>query len=483
VDHARAEFSCSDAAAATPVAALTAAPSSLARLSPGLTGLVDGADFYGPIAFQSGRFRRIALLPEVTRASCRALVRGEDDRPWFDPRGPHAVSGILLGSPGINDACLQAVQACVPHRRLRPAGCASVAFSGLAAEGPVEIRATAAAAADSAARPDQPVPVIPAQAPRPGAEADQVGQESRPPGGKARRASRRSQAGPPVPPARGIRPGDAAPPALADAPAGLATAASVPAEAAARLWDIEAVDAAGHLLAAWRGVEMHDAGPLPRNVAWPPPLLSVYLEGSASALGLDPALRVVTSCGQPTRPGPSVVAPAVPRQPAGTEEGEPGQAAAATGPRQHHASAIGTGALDGFTLSVGAPVPVACGWSAVETVHRPSPPAAAMAGAYARLRAELAESPALLAARLRAVAACLSRSGPDSREPVTCRFVTSEGWALLAAGPARIACTVVEVSGVPSPVALALLTTAETADGKHAPGRTRATAARSGGPG
>ena len=156
------------------------------------TGLVDGAELYGPVCFQSGRFRRIAMLPEASSRSCRALARGADERPWFvapgqltlerlapgpltrdrlPPRealaGPAATpgwtrsgaaagqagsggigggeqgGGLLLGSPGVNDVVLQVLQACVPHRRVWLASCASVSFSGRLADGPVEVRAMA----------------------------------------------------------------------------------------------------------------------------------------------------------------------------------------------------------------------------------------------------------------------------------------------------------------------------------------------------
>ena len=83
------------------------------------------------------------LLQEVTTRSCRALARGTDEQPWFDPVGPFAGSGFVLGSPGLNDATLHALQACVPHRRVRPVSCESVVFSGRSAEGAVEIRAVA----------------------------------------------------------------------------------------------------------------------------------------------------------------------------------------------------------------------------------------------------------------------------------------------------------------------------------------------------
>jgi hypothetical protein len=85
-------------------------------------GIVDGTDLYGPVCFQSGRFRRVAFLPELTWRSCRALVRGGDDQPWFGPPAGPAGLPLVLGSPGLSDAALQVLQACLPHRRVLPAG-------------------------------------------------------------------------------------------------------------------------------------------------------------------------------------------------------------------------------------------------------------------------------------------------------------------------------------------------------------------------
>ena len=49
---------------------------------------------------------------------------------------------MLLGSPGISDATLQLLQACVPHRRLTVTGCESVTFGGRSAvDGPLAIGA------------------------------------------------------------------------------------------------------------------------------------------------------------------------------------------------------------------------------------------------------------------------------------------------------------------------------------------------------
>lgn len=104
-------------------------------------GIVDGTDLYGPVLFQAGRFRRVAFLPGVSSRGCRALVRGGDDKPWFGALpGPMDVP-LILGSPGLNDAALQVLQTCLPHRRLLVASCESVTFSGHEARGAVDVHA------------------------------------------------------------------------------------------------------------------------------------------------------------------------------------------------------------------------------------------------------------------------------------------------------------------------------------------------------
>ena len=105
----------------------------------GEAGIVDGADLYGSVCFQTGRFRRIALVSGAPPGSCRAIVRGRDDLPWFG-RVPAPADLLVLGSPGVNDAVLQVAQACVPHRRLLPGGCDSLTVSGTQVPGAVELR-------------------------------------------------------------------------------------------------------------------------------------------------------------------------------------------------------------------------------------------------------------------------------------------------------------------------------------------------------
>ncbi len=230
-----------------------------------------------------------------------------------------------------------------------------------------------------------------------------------------------------------------------------------------QLWNVEAVDSSGQLIATWRGVQLHDSGPLPRNAAWPPTLLSVFLERCATDLGLDEGLRVTVSCGQPDDALANVVA-AVP-SPAPPGDSRPGGGGRHAGPERRALNTVtapGSGALSGFALMLRAPVPVACGWATVEPGRRQHQPAAGMASAYAQLRAELAESPEVLAARIEAVGACMTMADVATDDPAADRLAviqtTGEGWAVLALGRARIACVVVEMSGVSAPVAIAILT-------------------------
>jgi enediyne polyketide synthase len=402
-DHFRATFHIPDEAADAATPSLAAGLPDLDEMPASHTGIVDGTELYGPICFQSGRFRRAALLPEVTARSCRALVRGEDGEPWFGAMASQAgvslapggsvLTGpvpddLVLGSPGLNDATWHVLQACVPHRRLLPAGCESVTFSGQEADGAVEIRAVEV---------------------------------------------RRDLAGA-VPGPRSGTPADAAP---ADAE---------------YVWDVEAIDSAGQPLVTWRGLRLADAGPLPRAAAWPPSLLSVYLERSAAALGLHPDLQVTVRFGAPesTGPQPAVVVPA-PRHAAERRPTVPGDPAGEQTTR-------GRGLLDGFVLSVRSPHGAACGWEVAAAGAGQGPePGPGLAGVESVLRADRGEPPAVVEAVLRAVTGCLAMTGAPEAAPAVAGAADG-GWLLLRTGQATLACTVVEISGVSSPVAIAVMT-------------------------
>ena len=101
-----------------------------------------------------------------------------------------------------------------------------------------------------------------------------------------------------------------------------------------------------------------------------------------------------------------------------------------------------------------------------------------MAAAYAQLRAELTEAPAVLAARLTAVDAALEMAGLSGDRAggrqLTVTRTTSDGWVTFALDRALIACAIVELSGVSAPVAIALLTK----EHAHARSAAQASAAR-----
>ena len=403
VDHFRAAFRWPEDApgpAGPPAGPGATGPADRPAAHVTTAGVVDGDDLYGPICFQAGRFRRVAFLPEVSSRGCRALVRGSDDQPWFGPAGGLATAPLILGSPGLNDATMHMLQACVPHRRLLPAGCDAVTFSGIETDGMVEISAVAKpadapAAAQAGAAADIPVPK-----PRP--------------------------ASPPADPA-----------------------AAPPQEYA---WDVDAVDTAGNLLVSWRGLRLRDAGALPRNSAWPPSLLSVYLERSAVTLGLDGEIRVSIRCERPgtgAAPPPADVAlPRPTRSPAGS--GTPDG-------RGRECVSPGGGGLEGFALHVQAGDSPACSWQVADPAQAGPAADPRLAGLRTELARCFSEPRATLNARLRAIADCLPALDPLASH-IVIDPVSIEDWMLLHAGGAAIACTVAEIRGVALPVAIALAT-------------------------
>ena len=339
-------------------------------------GIVDGTDLYGPVFFQAGPFRRVAFLPEVTSRSCSALVRGADDRPWFAGSALGGAPGmdvpLVLGSPGLNDAVMHMLQACVPHRRMLPAGFDALTVSGAEVRGAVQVRA---------------------------------GREGGPSGA----------------------------------------------------WEVTAVDAAGHTVLAVSGLRLRDVGPLEAAAPWHPTLLAAALEGWAAEFGLDPALRITVSCGQPGQD----------RQP--RADGVPWLDAA-----------TGLGPLAGYQLTARASMPVACYWApatAGPAGSRPAPvvplPADSAGGRTdhsnsrnenqpgsltQQLREQTGEPADRVAARMRAITACLAAAGRGAGTPLTLRPTRDAGWVQVEAGTATVACTIMAIEGIRGPVVLALAT-------------------------
>jgi enediyne polyketide synthase len=366
VDHVTAAFQAGGVAAGPdPAAGAAAAPAG---------SIVDGTDLYGPVYFQTGRFRRVAFLPEVGSRACRALVRGGDDQPWFGAVPGPVDAPLVLGSPGLNDAASHVLQACVPHRRVLVTGCESVTVSGTEVRGAVQVRA----------------------ARRPGADT---------------------------------------------------------------VWDVSATDATGQAIAAWAGLRLRTVGPLATASAWHPALLAALLEGRAAELGLDPGLRVMVG----SRPAAARIAELVPPPAV----------------RSWTCSATGTGSLDGLVLHLRAGQPVACHWQAAGPPGREDGPAPVTAlGTSAAdllqfgrsLLARPGEGSSTVSARLATMAACLTASPWQPGSPLAIDDACDGGWVVVRAGPTTVACTVVEIIGVPGPVALSMATWLAADQERHAGG-------------
>jgi enediyne polyketide synthase len=74
---------------------------------------------YGPIIFHKGCFQRISKYQALNATECQAEIAADGQTVWF---GPYLPGRFVLGDPGARDASLHAIQACVPHQRILPAG-------------------------------------------------------------------------------------------------------------------------------------------------------------------------------------------------------------------------------------------------------------------------------------------------------------------------------------------------------------------------
>ena len=114
VDHFRAL--CRFEVGAGPAVPMWAEPP---HAKPFRLALEPGHDLYGRMLFHGGRFRRLRGYRLLRGKECVAEIEPHDGTPWF---GPYLPTELLLGDPGARDACLHAIQACIPHRRLLPTG-------------------------------------------------------------------------------------------------------------------------------------------------------------------------------------------------------------------------------------------------------------------------------------------------------------------------------------------------------------------------
>jgi enediyne polyketide synthase len=88
----------------------------------------EGRRLYGPLFFHGPLFRRLVRYEHLEATGCTAVL------------APSEAAGGELGDPYRNDAAIHVLQACVPHRRLLPVGCARFSVHGVAA-GPLTLAA------------------------------------------------------------------------------------------------------------------------------------------------------------------------------------------------------------------------------------------------------------------------------------------------------------------------------------------------------
>lgn len=74
---------------------------------------------YRTLFFQGLRFQRVRRYLDLGARHAVVLLSPEDPAPWF---APHLPDGLRLGSPGLRDALMHALQSCVPTAVLLPMG-------------------------------------------------------------------------------------------------------------------------------------------------------------------------------------------------------------------------------------------------------------------------------------------------------------------------------------------------------------------------
>lgn len=77
------------------------------------------SDLYRHLLFQGDRFRRVRGYRHITATECVAELIPDAAVDWFAPFLPRR---LVLGDPGLRDATIHAIQACVPDIALLPVG-------------------------------------------------------------------------------------------------------------------------------------------------------------------------------------------------------------------------------------------------------------------------------------------------------------------------------------------------------------------------
>lgn len=121
-------------------------PAGVAPVAVDAGAWIDAAACYDDgLLFQRGRFRRVLGYGRLEARTCRARLGVDPKLPaaWF---GRYLPPTLLLGDPGLRDAALHALQACIPHRRLVPCALGRWTAGALDAPGPWALSAHETAA-------------------------------------------------------------------------------------------------------------------------------------------------------------------------------------------------------------------------------------------------------------------------------------------------------------------------------------------------
>jgi enediyne polyketide synthase len=95
-------------------------------------------DLYGTILFQGPRFQCLSHYTELTASSCIAEIAPNANGDWFARYLPGT---FTLGHPGVRDAAIHAIQACIPHQRVLPVGVDRIVIHAVNASPPYTLRA------------------------------------------------------------------------------------------------------------------------------------------------------------------------------------------------------------------------------------------------------------------------------------------------------------------------------------------------------
>ncbi|HEY0603758.1 MAG TPA: SDR family NAD(P)-dependent oxidoreductase [Herpetosiphonaceae bacterium] len=101
-------------------------------------GIDPQRDLYSGLLFHRGRFQRIVSYQHLAATECIAEIDGDKNAAWF---GYYLPPSLALGDPGVRDAAIHAIQACVPNATLLPVGVERVILHSAAASGSVLVHA------------------------------------------------------------------------------------------------------------------------------------------------------------------------------------------------------------------------------------------------------------------------------------------------------------------------------------------------------